>query len=34
MKAHKYWAIASVVCMIMAFYTGHKIIGGKKNKDS
>lgn len=24
MKQHKYWAIATVVCMVMTLWTGHK----------
>ena len=26
MKAHKWWSIAALFCMIMASYSGHKII--------
>lgn len=26
MKAHKYWAIAAIICMLMTMYTGHKMI--------
>ena len=43
MKAHKYWSLghkyfacSSLLCMIMAIYSGHKMISGKsrKKKDS
>ena len=27
---HKYFAFGSLICMIMAVYTGHKMISGKK----
>ncbi len=37
MKAHKYWSIGAIVtmvgtliCMIMAVYSGHKMISGNK----
>lgn len=30
MKAHKYFALSSLICMVMAIYTGHKMISGKK----
>lgn len=34
MKLHKYFAFGSLICMIMAIYTGHKMISGnKKAKD-
>ncbi len=26
MKSHKWWSIAALFCMIMAIYSGHKII--------
>jgi len=26
MKAHKWWSIAALFCMIMAIYSGHKLI--------
>ena len=34
--AHKYFACSSLLCMIMAIYSGHKMISGKsrKKKDS
>ena len=34
--AHKYFAFGSLICMIMAVYSGHKMISGKslKKKDS
>ena len=25
MKAHKWWSMAALFCMIMAIYSGHKI---------
>ena len=28
-EAHKYFAFGALVCMIMAVYSGHKMIGGK-----
>ena len=35
MKLHKYFAFGSLICMIMAIYTGHKMISGnKKAKDT
>lgn len=34
MKSHKYFAFGSLICMIMAIYTGHKMISeNKKAKD-
>ena len=30
MKAHKYLAFGSLICMIMAVYSGHKMISGNK----
>ena len=30
MKAHKYFAFGSLMCMIMAVYSGHKMISGNK----
>lgn len=35
-SAHKYFAYSSLLCMIMAIYSGHKMISGKslKKKDS
>ncbi|MCI6536966.1 MAG: DUF6219 family protein [Ruminococcus sp.] len=30
MKAHKWWSIAALFCMIMAIYSGHKLIHKKK----
>ena len=30
MKAHKYFAFGSLICMIMAVYSGHKMISGSK----
>ena len=34
--AHKYFACSSLLCMIMAIYSGHKMISGKsrEKKDS
>ena len=32
MKAHKYFACSSLLCMIMAIYSGHKMISGKSRK--
>ena len=44
MKAHKYWSLgalatmigtfacSSLLCMIMAIYSGHKMISGKSRK--
>ncbi|MDO4294207.1 MAG: DUF6219 family protein [Eubacteriales bacterium] len=26
MKAHRYWAIAALICMVMALYTGHRMV--------
>ncbi len=26
MKAHKYWSVAMIVCMIMVICTGHKMV--------
>ena len=28
--AHKYFAFGSLICMIMAIYSGHKLIAGNK----
>ena len=28
--AHKYFAFGSLICMIMAVYSGHKMISGNK----
>ena len=28
--AHKYLALSSLICMVMAVYTGHKMISGNK----
>ena len=30
--AHKYFACSSLLCMIMAIYSGHKMISGKSRK--
>ena len=30
MKAHKYFAFGSLICMIMAVYSGHKMISDHK----
>ncbi len=30
MKAHKWWSIAALFCMIMAIYSGHKMIHRSK----
>ena len=27
---HKYLALSSLICMVMAVYTGHKMISGNK----
>ena len=33
MKAHKYWGMAAMFCMIMCMYTGFSMVSGKhKNK--
>ena len=29
-SSHKYFAAGSLICMIMAIYTGHKMISGNK----
>ena len=29
-SGHKYFAFGSLICMIMAIYTGHKMISGNK----
>ena len=31
-SAHKYFACSSLLCMIMAIYSGHKMISGKSRK--
>ena len=31
-SAHKYFAYSSLLCMIMAIYSGHKMISGKSRK--
>ena len=31
-EGHKYFATSSLLCMIMAIYTGHKMISGKSRK--
>lgn len=31
-SSHKYFASSSLLCMIMAIYTGHKMIFGKSKK--
>ena len=31
-EGHKYFAASSLICMIMAIYTGHKMIFGKSKK--
>ncbi len=28
-SGHKYFAFASLICMVMAIYSGHQIISGK-----
>ena len=39
-SSHKYFALSSMLCMVMAIYTGHKMITGnrkektKKEKDT
>ena len=30
--AHKYFAFGSLICMIMAVYSGHKMISGNKRR--
>ena len=30
MKANKYFAFGSLICMIIAVYSGHKMISGNK----
>ena len=30
--AHKYWALGALGCMLMAIYTGHKMINPKAKK--
>ena len=30
MKAHKYFAFGSLICMITVVYSGHKMISGNK----
>lgn len=30
MKAHKWWSLAALFCMIMAIYSGHKMIHKEK----
>ena len=27
---HKYFAVSSLICMVMAIYSGHKMLSGKK----
>lgn len=29
-SGHKYFALGSLICMVMAMYTGHKMISGNK----
>lgn len=29
MKAHKFWAWATVICGVMCVVSGHKMLGGK-----
>ena len=29
-SSHKYFALSSLLCMIMSIYTGHKMISGSK----
>ena len=31
-SSHKYFAAGSLFCMIMAIYTGHKMISGNRKK--
>lgn len=33
MTTHKYFACSFLICMIMAIYTGHKMIAPKKKTD-
>jgi len=33
-SSHKYFALSSLLCMIMAIYTGHKMISGNKKAKS
>ena len=30
MKAHKYFSFGALICMIMAIWSGHKLISPKK----
>ena len=30
--SHKYFALSSMLCMVMAIYTGHKMITGNRKK--
>ena len=30
--SHKYFALSSMLCMIMAIYTGHKMITGNRKE--
>ncbi len=30
MKAHKYWGMAALFCMIMCMYTGYSMVHPKK----
>ncbi len=34
MKAHKYWSVAMIVCMIMVIYTGHKLVRSRTEENS
>ena len=29
-SSHKYFAVSSLICMVMAIYSGHKMLSGKK----
>ena len=31
-SSHKYFALSSMLCMVMAIYTGHKMITGNRKK--
>lgn len=34
MKAHKYWSVAMIVCMIMVIYTGHNMVRSRTEEKS
>lgn len=33
LKQHQFWACVALVGMVMAIITGHKLIGGGKDKE-